>query len=33
MSSISINELKKISNPIIIDIRDNYSYNISIKKE
>ena len=29
MNSISISELKKISNPIIIDIRDNYSYNIS----
>lgn len=26
---ISISELKNISNPIIIDIRDNYSYNIS----
>ena len=29
MNIISFNELKKISNPIIIDIRDNYSYNIS----
>lgn len=29
MNNISISELKKISNPIIIDIRDNYSYNIS----
>lgn len=28
-NSISINELKKQVNPIIIDIRDNYSYNIS----
>lgn len=29
MNTISIYELKKITNPIIIDIRDNYSYNIS----
>ena len=29
MNTISLSELKKISNPIIIDIRDNYSYNIS----
>ena len=29
MNTISLNELKKIKNPIIIDIRDNYSYNIS----
>lgn len=28
MNMISVNELKKIDNPIIIDIRDNYSYNI-----
>ena len=28
-NSISIEELKQISNPIIIDIRDNYSYNVS----
>ena len=28
-NNISIDELKKISNPIIVDIRDNYSYNIS----
>ncbi len=28
-NSISFDELKKISNPIIIDIRDNYSYNVS----
>ena len=27
--TISIYELKKISSPIIIDIRDNYSYSIS----
>jgi len=26
---ISFNELKKLDNPVIIDIRDNYSYNIS----
>ncbi len=29
MDTISIYDLKKISNPIIIDIRDNYSYSIS----
>ena len=29
MDNISFNELKNISNPIIIDIRDNYSYSIS----
>ena len=29
MNTISVYELKKITNPIIIDIRDNYSYNIS----
>ena len=29
MNSISFSELKKLSNPFIIDIRDNYSYNIS----
>ena len=29
MNSISFSDLNKISNPIIIDIRDNYSYNIS----
>lgn len=29
MNTISVEELKKINNPIIIDIRDNYSYNIS----
>ena len=29
MNSISFSDLKKMSNPIIIDIRDNYSYNIS----
>jgi len=29
MDNITIEELKKIDNPIIIDIRDNYSYNIS----
>lgn len=28
-NSISFDELKKLSNPIIVDIRDNYSYNIS----
>lgn len=33
MDSISIEELKKISNPIIIDIRDNYSYNVSHIKD
>ncbi len=27
MNEISISELSKINNPIIIDIRDNYSYN------
>ena len=27
MSEISINELLKLPNPNIIDIRDNYSYN------
>lgn len=33
MNTITFEELKKISNPSIIDIRDNYSYNIShIKK-
>lgn len=32
-NSISIDELKKISNPIIIDIRDNYSYNVSHIKD
>ena len=29
MNTISKEELKKINNPIIIDIRNNYSYNIS----
>lgn len=29
MNSITFNDLKKIYNPIIVDIRDNYSYNIS----
>lgn len=29
MDTISIEELKKIKNPNIVDIRDNYSYNIS----
>ena len=29
MNTITIYELKKINNPIIIDIRDNYSYSIS----
>ncbi len=29
MDTISIEELKKIRNPNIVDIRDNYSYNIS----
>lgn len=29
MNTISIETLKKIKNPTIIDIRDNYSYNIS----
>lgn len=29
MNTISFEELKKISNPIIVDIRDSYSYNIS----
>ena len=29
MSSVSFSEIKNIKNPIIIDIRDNYSYNIS----
>lgn len=29
MNTISFNELKKVYNPIIIDIRDNYSYSIS----
>lgn len=29
MKTITFNTLKQISNPIIIDIRDNYSYNIS----
>ena len=29
MNTISFSDLKNISNPIIIDIRDNYSYNIS----
>ena len=27
MNEISINELMKLSNPTIIDIRDNFSYN------
>ena len=27
MNEISINELLKLSNPNVIDIRDNYSYN------
>ena len=29
MNRVSFNDIKKIRNPIIIDIRDNYSYNIS----
>lgn len=29
MNTISIESLKQIHNPIIIDIRDNYSYNLS----
>ena len=29
MNNITIKELKKITNPIIVDIRDNYSYNMS----
>lgn len=29
MNSISFDDLKKVFNPIIIDIRDNYSYSIS----
>ena len=29
MDNITIEELKKLNNPIIIDIRDNYSYNNS----
>lgn len=29
MNTITIEELKKLKNPMIIDIRDNYSYNIS----
>ena len=29
MNTISVKNLKLIDNPIIIDIRDNYSYNIS----
>lgn len=29
MNVISFDELKNISNPIIVDIRDNYSYSIS----
>ena len=33
MNSISFSELKKLSNPFIIDIRDNYSYNISHIKD
>mgnify|MGYP006905530215 CR=1 FL=1 len=33
MNTISIYELKKISSPIIIDIRDNYSYSISHVKK
>ena len=29
MNTISINEVIKMNNPIIVDIRHNYSYNIS----
>lgn len=29
MDTIDIDDVFKLSNPIIIDIRDNYSYNIS----
>lgn len=29
MNTISIENLKLLHNPIIIDIRDNYSYNLS----
>ena len=29
MNTISLETLKRIKNPIIVDIRDNYSYNIS----
>ncbi len=29
MNTISYADLKKLDNPIIVDIRDNYSYNIS----
>ena len=29
MNTISIDEVIKMNNPIIVDIRDNYSYNIS----
>lgn len=29
MNSISFSELMKLYNPIIIDIRNNYSYNVS----
>ena len=28
MNGISINELKRLNSPIIIDIRDNYSYGL-----
>lgn len=29
MNTITLQELKKLQNPIIVDIRDNYSYSIS----
>lgn len=29
MNTISIDDVMRIENPIIVDIRDNYSYNIS----
>ena len=29
MNTVSFETLKKLKNPIIVDIRDNYSYNIS----
>lgn len=29
MNTISIDEVMRMNNPVIVDIRDNYSYNIS----
>ena len=29
MDTVSIDEVKRMDNPIIVDIRDNYSYSIS----